>query len=122
MNTLPKTAVLILASLASAAVIAQTPPAPTSPTTPSAASSPHQRDVTSTPATEQPTTKNPDPAAAATPHQKEVTDAGKTGHKDKQQAMKDCMAKEQGKNSTATKDEMKKACAQQMSKPSAPTE
>ena len=122
MNTLPRTAVMILACLASAVAIAQTPPPPSDSSAPSAASSPHQRDVTSTPASEQPTSKSPDAAAAATPHQKEVTDASKAGHTDKKQMMKDCMTREQAKNSTASKDEVKKTCTQQMNKPSAPTE
>ncbi|HEY4366794.1 MAG TPA: hypothetical protein VGN07_06125 [Steroidobacteraceae bacterium] len=111
MNRYRKSALLMLIAVASAtSVIAQTPPA--DPTAPSAASSPHQRDSTATPAAEGPAATNPDPAAAATPHQKQVTEgADKSKHK---QMMKDCMAKEQAKNSALSKDEVKKACMDQM--------
>jgi putative membrane protein len=64
--------VLALMSLASATcALAQTPPPKE--TDPSAASSPHQRESTSTSASEAPATGSPEPAAAATPHQQEVT-------------------------------------------------
>ncbi len=58
--------------------LAQTPPPPDDKTAPSAASSPHQRDATSTNAAEATTTPKPEPASASTPHQRQVTDAGKT--------------------------------------------
>ena len=59
--------------------MAQTPqqPPPDDETAPSAASSPHQRDTTSSNPTESPPTQNPEPASASTPHQRQVTDAGK---------------------------------------------
>lgn len=69
-------AALGLASLASAQAPAPTNPADaqeaeqsTPSPDPSAASSPHQRDVTRTPATETAPNPNPEPDAASTPHQ-----------------------------------------------------
>src|SRR5262245_60130164 len=56
--------------------LAQTPPAE-DPTAPSAASSPHQRDSTSTSATEATPTPGAEPSSAATPHQRQVTDGSK---------------------------------------------
>jgi hypothetical protein len=110
--TYRKPALLLLMTLASATcVMAQTPPADQ--TAPSAASSPHQRDATSTPAAEAPATPSPEASATATPHQKEVTGADKTKH---QQMMKDCVAKEQAKNSATSMDDAKKACMSQMKK------
>jgi putative membrane protein len=56
--------------------IAQTPTPPNDPTAPSAASTPHQRESTSTDATEAAPTASPEPSSASTPHQREVTDRG----------------------------------------------
>jgi putative membrane protein len=70
-------AFLALLSLASAhSALAQTPPPKE--TDPSAASSPHQRDSTSTGAAEAPASQSPEPSAAATPHQQEVTKGAAT--------------------------------------------
>lgn len=101
-----------LLAVASATIaMAQTPP-PTSPdnTSPSSASSPQQRDTTSSHATEPPATNGTDPSAASSPHQQQAT-AGRSSHK---QMMKDCMAKEKAKSTGMSKDEMKKTCANQM--------
>jgi len=57
--------------------MAQTPPPPDDPTAPSAASSPHQRDATSSSAQEATPSPGAEPSSAATPHQREVTDASK---------------------------------------------
>jgi putative membrane protein len=71
-------ALLALLAVGSATcALAQTPPPPDDPTAPSAASSPHQRDSTSTGAQESPPTSGPEPSSASTPHQREVTDASK---------------------------------------------
>jgi len=92
--------------------LAQTPP-PSS-TSPSAASSPHQRDTTATPAKETPAPTNPEPSAASTPHQKQVTDqAAKPGSKDAK-ALDDCTKKRQSENSSLSKDDAKKACTAQL--------
>jgi putative membrane protein len=70
-------ALLTLIAVGSATcAMAQTPPPPADPTAPSAASSPHQRDATSTKATEAKPT-DAEPASAATPHQRQVTEGDK---------------------------------------------
>ena len=58
--------------------LAQTPTPPDDPTAPSAASSPHQRDTTSTEAAEATPTSGAQPSSAATPHQREVTEGKQT--------------------------------------------
>jgi hypothetical protein len=109
-----KSALLFCVTLASAGfAFAQTPPAtpPADSTAPSAASSPHQRESTSTTAKEKPTPSSPEPSAASTPHQQQVTEtADKAKAKDKM--MKDCIAKQQSVNAMK-KDAAEKACADQ---------
>jgi hypothetical protein len=104
-----KSALLFCITLASAGIaFAQTPP-PSDTTAPSAASSPHQRDSTKTPAKEAATPSSPESSAASTPHQQQVTEsADKAKAKDK--AMKDCVAKQQSANSMMKKDAAEKAC------------
>ena len=74
-------------------------------TGPASASSPAQRSATSSTATEAPATNNSEPSAASTPHQQQVTANKKQ--------MKDCMAKEKARDSTQSKDQMKKTCLDQ---------
>jgi putative membrane protein len=69
--------VLIAVGSTTCALAQQNPPRPDDETAPSAASSPHQRDATSTNAAEA-TPANPEPSSAATPHQRQVTKDGKT--------------------------------------------
>ncbi len=70
--------VLIAVGSTTCALAQQNPPPSDDETAPSSASSPHQRDATSTPAAEATPTPNPEPASAATPHQRQVTKDGKT--------------------------------------------
>ncbi len=91
----------ILAITATYLAVAQAP----NNTAPASASSPAQRSTTSTAVPEAPTTNSPDASAALTPHQQQVT--GK-------KQMKDCMAKEKARDSTQSKDQMKKTCQDQM--------
>ena len=107
-----KTALLICIALMTANLaVAQTPPENS--TSPTSASSPHQRETTSTPAKETATPSNPDPSAASSPHQKQVTaNADKTQAQEKM--MKDCVAKQQSMNSSMSQDAAKKACTDQM--------
>jgi hypothetical protein len=103
------TFVALLAIVTTTLAVAQT--SPTSDTTaPSAASSPAQRTGTSSSATESPSTNGTDPSAASTPHQNLVTAGAATSH----QQMKDCMTKEKAKDSSVSKDQMKKTCTEQM--------
>ncbi|HVF18554.1 MAG TPA: hypothetical protein VNA21_16645 [Steroidobacteraceae bacterium] len=107
-----KTTLLICITLASTSLaLAQTPPADT--TSPSSASSPHQRETTSTATKEAATPSNPAPAAASTPHQQQVTQ-GADKAKAHEKMMKDCMAKQQSTNSSMSQDAAKKACSEQM--------
>jgi hypothetical protein len=108
-------ALLALISVASATcAFAQTPPAADE-TAPRAASSPHQRDTTTTEATEATTATQTDPAASSTPHQKQTTQASTAKTKaEHDQMMKDCVTREQAKNSDMSKDQVKKTCMDQM--------
>jgi hypothetical protein len=103
---------LMLAALISLApagmVMAQSQTMPQD-TSPSSASSPSQREATSSSATEAPTTNDStSPSAASTPHQQESTRMAS------KQAMKECVAKQKQDNSGITTADAKKACKQQM--------
>ena len=103
-----KTLLLALICMSPAALVmaqSQTMPSDTSP---SSASSPSQRDSTSSSATESPTTDGTSPAAASTPHQQQAT------HVASKQAMKECVAKQQSDNSGMSAADAKKACKAQM--------
>ena len=73
----PSVLIALLAVGSATCALAQNPPPPDDETAPSAASSPHQRDATSTNAAEAPT-PSAKPSSAATPHQRQVTDGSKT--------------------------------------------
>jgi hypothetical protein len=106
---------LLLAALISMAptalVVAQTNPQ-TDTTSPSSASSPHQRDATSSSTPEASSTDNTtsstNPSAASTPHQQQST------HMASKQSMKDCIAKQQSDNQGMSKTDAKKACKAQL--------
>jgi hypothetical protein len=85
-------------------------------TSPSSASSPSQRAATSTPAQEAPADNSGDPASAASPHQQQATGNSMAGKAKHDEMMKDCVAKEQAKDSAVTKDQAKKTCTDQMKK------
>lgn len=72
----PSVLFALLAVGSATCALAQTPTPPDDETAPSAASSPHQRDATSTSTAEAPTS-DAAPSSAATPHQREVTKDGK---------------------------------------------
>ncbi len=102
-----KTALLIGLTLLSANLaLAQTPPSST--TNPSSASSPHQRDSTTTTTKETPAADSASPSNASTPHQKQVTKQDKM--------INDCIAKRQSETSSLSKDDAKKACEAEMNK------
>jgi hypothetical protein len=97
--------------------LAQTPP-PSS-TNPTAASSPHQRDATSTTAKEAPTPASPEASAASSPHQKQVTEGAAKKPPKEDKAIHDCVKKSQSENSSLSKDDAKKACVAQAKSKSA---
>src|SRR5215813_1623593 len=108
---------LLLAAIFSiapvAAVMAQTEPQTTSP---SAASSPHQRDATSTPAPEASSTdqtSGTNPSSASSPHQQQATGT----HTASKASMKECIAKQQAENAQMSTADAKKACKAQMKGP-----
>ena len=106
-----KSALFILIAMASATTaLAQTQEPTRTTDDPAAASSPHQRDATKTPAQEAPTTSATNPTDAASPHQQQTMSKAQ-----KEQWLKDCVKKEQAKDSSLSKDEVKKACTEQMS-------
>jgi putative membrane protein len=74
--TRPSVLLALIAVGSTTGALAQTPPPPDDESAPSAASSPHQRDATSTNAAE--ATPSAKPSSAATPHQRQVTDGSKT--------------------------------------------
>ncbi len=102
----------MLAALSIAAAglaVAQTSPPSQESTAPSSASSPHQRSATSSDSTEAPADNGANPASASTPHQQQATGSMSSG-----KGMKDCIAKEQAKDSAMSKDDAKKTCKSQM--------
>jgi putative membrane protein len=76
--TRPSSLLVLIAIGSATCAIAQTPPPAEDTTAPSAASSPHQRDATSTNGTESKPTQTAEPSSASTPHQRQVTDGSKT--------------------------------------------
>jgi hypothetical protein len=106
-----RTVLLALMSLAASGLaFGQTPPA----TSPSSASSPAQRESTSSSATEAPATNGTDPADASSPHQQQATEGGTAGKAKHDQMMKDCVTKQQTNDAGMSKDQAKKACMDQM--------
>jgi hypothetical protein len=111
-RTLLLTALISMAP--TALVLAQTEPQ-SDQTSPSSASSPAQRDATSTNAPEASSTdstSSTSPSAASTPHQQQAT--GDRTHMASKQSMKECIAKQQTDNSGMSKADAKKACKAQM--------
>jgi hypothetical protein len=102
------TLVALRAIVTTTLAVAKTPPTSDG-TAPSAASSPAQRAATANSTTESPITNGTDPSAASTPHQNLVTAGVATSH----QQMKDCMTKEKARDSSVSKDQMKKTCREQ---------
>src|SRR4030095_4065302 len=73
----PSTLLALIAVSSATCALAQTPPPSDDPTAPSAASSPHQRDSTSTNAAEATPAPGAEPSSASSPHQREVTEGSK---------------------------------------------
>jgi putative membrane protein len=76
--TRPSVLLALIAVGSATCALAQTPPPPDDESAPSAASSPHQRDATSTNAAEATPAPSAKPSSTATPHQRQVTDGSKT--------------------------------------------
>jgi len=87
--------------------IAQATPQPNN-TSPSAASSPSQRDATSSQTPEASTSNGSSPAAASSPHQAQALSASQ------KQAMKTCVAQQQANNSGMSTADAKKSCKHQL--------
>ena len=102
-KTLLLAALMTLAPGAMVMAQSQTMPSDTSP---SSASSPSQRDSTSSSATEASTSDSTSPSAASTPAQRQAT-ASKP-------SLKNCIAKQQSDNSGMSAADAKKACKAQM--------
>lgn len=82
-------------------------------TAPRAASSPHQRESTSTEATEAAPTTDTDPEASSSPHQRQTTRTA-TGQEESQ--IMSCMKRMQASNDALTDDQARKTCQEQMRK------
>ena len=107
-------AFLALVSLAATGLaFAQTPPAQDQ-SSPSSASSPSQRETTSSSASEAPATSGAEPSDASSPHQQQATEGGAAGKAKHEQMMKDCVAKQQASDTSLSKDQAKKTCMDQM--------
>jgi hypothetical protein len=88
--------------------MAQTTPQPNN-TSPSAASSPSQRDATSSQTPEATPSNGSSPAAASSPHQAQALNGQST-----KQSLKACMAREQANNSGMSSADAKKSCKDQL--------
>ena len=75
--TRPSALLVLIALGSTTCALAQTPP-PDDETAPSAASSPHQRDATSTDAAEANPTPGAEPSSASSPHQQQAIEGSKT--------------------------------------------
>jgi hypothetical protein len=100
--------IALLATAPLGLAVAQTAPSQDQ-TAPSSASSPHQRNTTSTPATEAPATSGTEPSSASSAHQHQAMKDS-----DKSKMMKDCIAKERANDSSVSKSQAKKNCKGQM--------
>ncbi|HEY8539237.1 MAG TPA: hypothetical protein VIL28_10245 [Steroidobacteraceae bacterium] len=107
----------------STAMAAETPAPEQDETAPKAASSPHQREATSTDAQEAPASAETDPATASSPHQREATGtqeedrkklAAAKGKTQRDQMMSECIQREQRLNSTLSTAQIEKRCMDQM--------
>ena len=117
MHSFPKYTLLALVSMTSAFALAQTTtPAEEDPTAPRAASSPHQRQSTSTEATEATANEATDPSASSSQHQRQTTetDAKETRTAEHDRMTKECVSRQQEKNSSMSEAQAKKACAEEM--------
>jgi hypothetical protein len=122
--TRPRFSELTLAALFAVAfatsAVAQTPTQQDD-TAPKAASSPHQRNATSTETKEAPAATQTNPAAASSPHQQNVTDGKMASAKtsaERDRLMNDCMKKEGERNSALSAEQVKKTCTDKMTKAS----
>jgi len=93
----------------------QTSP-PSDTTSPSAASSPHQRDATSSHTPEAPPSNGANPAAASSPQQRQATSTphDQTGKTEAQQTMKACIVREQADHTGMSMADAKKSCKEQL--------
>lgn len=106
----------------STAMAAETPAPEKDETAPKAASSPHQREATSTAAQEAPTTADADPASASSPHQRETTGTSDERKKlaaaedktKRDRMMTECIQREQQSNSTLSTSQIERRCMDQM--------
>ena len=114
-HKLPRLALISSFAVAFTTVgVAQTPPQQDE-TAPRSASSPHQRDTTSTQAQEAPSGAQTDPNAASTPHQQQSTQGmTKSGADRDRTMMNDCMRQEAQRNSSWSAAQVKKACMDKM--------
>lgn len=132
MYAFKKLAVISLASVAVTCAFAQTEPTQSEmqrakqsanqsdETAPQAASSPHQREATSTAATEAPATSDGEPASSSSPHQREATKTANAKSAQKDEMLNNCISKHQKADAKVTKDQAKRTCMDQMKKAEMP--
>lgn len=132
MYAFKKIAVISLASVAVTCAFAQTQPTQTNAqqgnqsvnetdkTAPQAASSPHQRETTSTAAAEASANSDSEPSASSSPHQRDTTKTANAKSGQKDEMLNNCISKHQKADAEVTKDQAKRACMDQMKKSETP--
>ena len=132
MYAFKKLAVISLASVAVTCAFAQTEPTQgnaqqtnesarqTDKTAPQAASSPHQREATSTTAAEAPASSDGNPSSSSTPHQRDATKTANAKSGQREQMLTDCISKHQKADANMSKDKAKRNCMDQMKKAETP--
>ena len=119
-HPLKKIFLVTLASAATTCAFAQTTPAESDKTAPQAASSPHQRQTTTTSAAEQPANQETQPSSSSSPHQRQTTETANAKGAQHDQMMNDCISKHQKADAKLSKDQAKRTCMDQMKKAETP--
>lgn len=120
MHPLRKLFLVSFASVAATCAFAQTTPSESDKTAPEAASSPHQRQTTTTSAAEQPANAETQPSSSSSPHQRQTTETANAKGAQHQQMMNDCISKHQKADANLSKDQAKRTCMDQMKKAETP--
>lgn len=87
---------------------------------PQAASSPHQREATSTSAAEAPASSEAEPASSSSPHQRQTTKTANAKGSEKDEMLNNCISKHQKADANLSKDQAKRTCMDQMKKSETP--
>jgi hypothetical protein len=89
-------------------------------TAPQAASSPHQRETTSTAAAEAPANAEGEPSSSSSPHQRQTTKTATAKGGDKEAMLNNCISEQQKADANLSKDKAKRTCMDQMKRSETP--